>query len=93
MAEKENQILLFVSKISIYYSTTVEDFQKLLNSLGKVGEKFHVEIINVDEKPDVAEEYNILALPTLVIGNQHFVGQINEEKITDLIKDKIETLG
>jgi predicted thioredoxin/glutaredoxin len=92
MKEKSEQILLFVSKVSIYYSTTVEDFQKLLNSLGSVGDKFHVEIIDVGKKPDLAEKYNILALPTLVVGNQHFVGQINEEKISELIKSKIETV-
>jgi hypothetical protein len=80
------QIMLFVSSNSFYYATTIKNFQKLVNSLGQIGEKFKVEIVDVKKDPETAEKYNILVEPTLVIGNKYFIGRFEDEHVSEYMK-------
>jgi len=80
------KILLFISKSSIYFQTTMEEFQKLTKALEEV-QPFTSEIIDVSENPDKAEEYKIDALPTMIIGDKRFIGQPSAEKIMGIIKN------
>jgi hypothetical protein len=81
------KIMLFVSSNSFYYATTIENFQKLVDSLGQIGEKFQVDIVDVQKNPEMAEQYNILVEPTLVIGNKYFIGRFEDERVTDYMKE------
>jgi anionic cell wall polymer biosynthesis LytR-Cps2A-Psr (LCP) family protein len=80
------KIMLFVSSNSYYYSTTIENFQKLVDSLGQIGAKFKVEIIDVQKDPETAEKYNILVEPTLIIGDKYFVGRFEDERVAKYMK-------
>jgi protein-disulfide isomerase len=81
----KTKILLFISKSSIYFQTTMEVFQKLLKTLEEI-QPFTSEIIDVNEKPEMAEQYKVDALPTMIIGDKRFIGQPTTEKIMEIIK-------
>jgi hypothetical protein len=81
------KIMLFVSSNSYYYATTIENFQKLVDSLGQIGEKFKVEIIDAQKNPEMAEKYNILVEPTLIIGDKYFVGRFEDERVAKYMKE------
>jgi hypothetical protein len=80
-------ILLFISKESMYFKVTMEEFQKLLIELEKL-QPFTSEIIDVMEHPEKAEEYKIDALPTIIIGDKRFVGKARSEDIVKLLNKK-----
>jgi len=72
------KILLFISKESIYFKVTMEEFQTLLKEL-EILQPFNAEVIDVNEKPDMAEKYKVDALPTIIIGDKRFIGQPKAE--------------
>jgi protein-disulfide isomerase len=74
----------------MYYVSTTEVIRELLESLGEIGQKFQVEVIDVEENLDLAEKYNILALPTVVIGEKHFVGNlsVNKEELVTYLEQE-----
>lgn len=82
---KKTKILLFISKSSIYFQTTMEEFQKLLKTLEEV-QPFTSEVIDVNENPEMAEKHKVDALPTMIIGNKRFIGQPKAEDIMKIIK-------
>jgi len=79
---EKKKILLFVSKSSIYFQATLEEFQKLLEAM-EASQPFTSEIVDVSENPDMAEKYKVDALPTMIIGDKRFIGQ---PKAKDIIK-------
>lgn len=87
---KENtsitKIFLFISKSSLYFQTTLAEFQKLMKALEEV-QPFTSEIIDVNEHPEMAEQYKVDALPTMIIGDKRFIGQPSTEKIMEIIKN------
>ena len=55
------------------------------------GERFALEKVNVDEEQDVANEYQVRSLPTLVVENddgivERFVGVTQREDIEDALE-------
>ena len=83
---EKTQILLFISKDSIYFQITMEEFKKLLKTLEEL-QPFTSDIIDINEHPEMAEEYKIDALPTLIIGDKRFIGQPKAEDILKIIKN------
>jgi protein-disulfide isomerase len=84
----KTKILLFISKSSIYFQTTMEEFQKLLEILEEI-QPFTSEIIDVNEQPEMAEKYKIDALPTMIIGDKRFIGQPHVEQVMEVVtKDR-----
>jgi hypothetical protein len=86
-SEHEKKIILFVSNNSYYYATTIENFQRLVDSLGQIGEKFKVKIVDVEKNPELAEKYNILVEPTIIIGEKYFVGRFENKKVAEYMKE------
>jgi protein-disulfide isomerase len=86
MPEK-TKILMFVSKQSIYFQTTKEEFQKILLELEKV-QPFTSQIIDVNREPELAEKYKVNALPTLIIGSKRFIGKPDLEKIMNVLRSE-----
>jgi hypothetical protein len=84
--EKEKRIILFVSSKSYYYAMTIDNFRKLVDSLGEIGEKFKMDVIDIAKEPEAAEKYNILVQPTLIIGDQYFVGRFENERVTEYLQ-------
>jgi protein-disulfide isomerase len=81
---KPTKILLFISKSSIYFQVTMDEFENLLKALEKM-QPFEHEIIDVNEDAEKAEEYKIDALPTLIIGDKRFIGKPDVEKIMEVL--------
>ena len=55
------------------------------------GERFDMEKVNVDEQQDVANEYSVRSLPTIVVENdngvvERFVGVTQREDIEDALE-------
>lgn len=84
MAET-TKILLFISKTSIYFQITMEEFQKLLKALEGI-QPFTADIIDVNEKPELAEQYKVDALPTIIIGDKRFIGQPKADDILKIVR-------
>jgi len=63
----------------------MDEFQKLMKALEEV-QPFTSEVIDVSENPDMAEQYKVDALPTMIIGDKRFIGQPSTEKIMKIIK-------
>jgi hypothetical protein len=80
------KIMLFVSSNSYYYATTIENFQKLVDSLGQIGKKFKVDIVDVHRDPEMAEKYNVLVEPTLIIGKKYFIGRFEDDRVAEYMK-------
>jgi protein-disulfide isomerase len=87
MSEPAKKIVLFISKESIYFKVTMEEFQTLLAELEKL-QPFTSEIIDVNESPEKAEEYKVDALPTIIIGDKRFIGKPKSKDIVNLLSKK-----
>ncbi len=79
------KILLFISKTSIYFQVTMEEFQKLIKALEEL-QPFTSEVIDVTERPEMAEQYKVDALPTIIIGDKRFIGQPKAEDILKIVR-------
>ena len=84
MAEA-TKILLFTSKGSIYFQVAMDEFQKILAALEGV-QPFSYQVIDVTEQPELAEQYKVEALPTIVIGDKRFVGQPKADDIVKIVR-------
>jgi len=88
MGNKEKtKVLLFISKDSLYFQVTMEEFKKLMKILEEI-QPFESEIIDITTSPEIAEEYKVDALPTLIIGDKRFIGKPDADKIIKLIKER-----
>ena len=74
MAMKRLDILLFISRESATYHFTRSQVESACTHV--FGESWHVnlKVIDIEEHPELAEKYNIEALPTLIISGKRFVG-------------------
>jgi protein-disulfide isomerase len=85
MNNNTEKILLFVSQSSLYVQTTLDEFQKLVKALEEI-QPFTSEVIDINENPEMAEQYKIDASPTMIIGDKRFIGHSSAEKIMNIIK-------
>ena len=85
MKKKGKKVLLFLKNDSVYFSTDIDDFKKIISVLGKMP-TLDVQIVDVTQNPELAEEYRIDALPTLVIGNRKYIGQPDPTKAIEIFK-------
>jgi hypothetical protein len=90
--EEVKKIMLFLSSNSYYYTTTIENFQKLIDSLGQIGKKFSVEIVDAEKNPELAEKYNVLVEPTLIIGDKYFVGRFEDKRVANYMKSYFKNI-
>lgn len=66
-------ILLFISKESATYQFTKRQVELACSqALGK--DVPQVKVIDISEHPEMAEQYNIEALPTLIVGGKRYIG-------------------
>jgi len=70
----EPTILLFISKESATYHFTKRQVEiACSNALGAKAVP-PVKVIDISEHPELAEQYNIEALPTLIVGAKRYIG-------------------
>lgn len=77
-------IQFFVSKRSVYYQKSLEEFKKLIDKLSTIPDSA-IEVIDVSQHPEKAEEHKIEALPTLIIGEKRFIGIPDSSKIAQIL--------
>ncbi len=78
----DTTILLFVSKESATYHFTKRQVELACQqALGPAGIPA-VKVIDIAEHPDLAEKYNIEALPTLIVGGKRFIGTPSPELLS-----------
>jgi hypothetical protein len=80
-----NKALLFVSKESLFSQQAVDEFKAIVKKLGEE-QAVKSEVIDVFEKPDMAEEYKIEVLPTIIVDEKRFVGEPKAEEILKYLK-------
>ncbi len=67
------KILLFISKESAVYNFTRRQVESACaNALD--GKGAVLEVVDIAENPEMAERYNIEALPTLIVGTRRYIG-------------------
>jgi thiol-disulfide isomerase/thioredoxin len=84
---KKTNIILFTSKLSIYFQSTMAVFQEIVKELEE-HQPFEVRIIDVEEDPEAAEEYKVDAIPLVIIGDKRFVGNPDKKKILSIMKEQ-----
>lgn len=78
----QRKILLFVSQESAVYNFVRRQVEVACSQETGVA----LEIIDIAEHPELAEQYNIEALPTLIVGDKRFVGQPTAETLAVCIR-------
>lgn len=83
----DNKILLFVSRESATFGYVRRQVE---NACGPRADRsgLAVEVIDIADRPDLAERYNIEALPTIIIGSKRFVGAPTQEFLTACLDDE-----
>jgi hypothetical protein len=75
------RILLFVSKESATYQFTKRQVELACSrAVGK--DAVEIEIIDIADRPDLAEQHNIEALPTIIVGGKRYVGMPGPDVLT-----------
>ncbi|MEY4744414.1 MAG: Thioredoxin domain [Candidatus Parcubacteria bacterium] len=78
----ETTILLFISKESATYHFTKRQVELSCQRALGAGKAPAVKVIDIAEHPDLAEKYNIEALPTLIVGSKRFIGTPTPELLS-----------
>jgi thioredoxin-like negative regulator of GroEL len=85
MNNQKKQAVLFVSELSVYFQATLSEFQKIVKAMEAI-QPYESRVIDVEKEPDLAEQYKIDAIPTLIIGKRRFIGRPKAETVIDLIR-------
>ncbi len=87
-SSKESESL----KVNVFTSSNCTFCNEALDAAFEVAEKFNhmqlsVEVIetSVEDRPDVIELFNAIALPMIVVGNSKIIGLPRSEDIENLI--------
>lgn len=90
--EKENFNDLIKEKVLVdFYADWCGPCKMLAPELEEVESNISVVKVNVDEHEDIAREYHVMSIPTLILFNEskevkRNVGFINKERIEEFIK-------
>lgn len=74
------KVILFISRESAVYDFTRHEVEVACANL-KPDVRVELEVVDIAERPETAEEYNIEALPTLIVGNKRYVGAPTPETL------------
>ncbi|MFW9868821.1 MAG: hypothetical protein ACFFEL_04275 [Candidatus Thorarchaeota archaeon] len=79
-------------KVNVFTSSNCAFCHEALDAAHEVAEKFKhlqlpVEVIetSVEERPEIIEHFNAIALPMIVVGNSRIIGLPRNEDIENLI--------
>ncbi len=89
MAAISPQILLFISKESPTHEFARHQLEMACSHAFKSG-KVDIRVVDVGEEPDVTEDYNIEALPTIVIGEKRIIGIPSVEILATYVASALE---
>ncbi len=88
-------ILLFISykKLNIPEELLDDSFHPKNLLPESINEKVHIDfkIVYIEEEPELADKYNVIAIPSLLINHTtHFVGIKDFESLKEAIKKAVE---
>ena len=66
------QVVLFKSETCAFCPRAEEVIRETIEDLGP--DTFYLTVINVTENPEIAEEYGVFALPTVMVGSVSITG-------------------
>ena len=91
--------MIFVAMIFVAMIFAVKIFVAVMIAVvekiaGDMGEKAKIGKLNIDENPNIAAEYNVMSIPTLIIYKDgevinQFVGVQGEDVLVDAINSAI----
>jgi hypothetical protein len=67
-------VMLFISKESVTYAFVRRQVASACEHAFGGKCDINIQVIDIAENPELAEEHNIEALPTLIIGDKRFIG-------------------
>jgi len=76
--------ILFFSSNHCAPCKPVEEMLKKIN-ISMFGKKLHIERIDIEKNHKVTQEYQVTALPTIIIADKRLCVNIQEEEIIDAI--------
>ena len=50
-----------------------------------ISEGYHIQDIDIDRNPELAEQYNVRGVPTLVVNEQSYVGYRDKAQIKEAV--------
>ncbi|MBT4384416.1 hypothetical protein HOD30_01565 [Candidatus Peregrinibacteria bacterium] len=80
----EIKLLLFVSKSSLYFQETIDEFQKAVDALGK-DLKLEYKLVDVNDDAEEFEKFKVPAIPALYFGEATLIGQMKSAEIVEFI--------
>jgi hypothetical protein len=80
------KVQLFISRESAVYSFTRRQIEEACTKAWGPRHDEVLEVIDIEDNPDLAEEHNIEALPTLIIGGKRFIGMPTREMLATCLQ-------
>lgn len=90
MSQEKDKVLLFVSRESATYGYVRRQVEAACGPSERAT-GLEIETIDIADRPDLAEKYNIEALPTIIIGAKRFVGAPTQEFLAACLQDESES--
>lgn len=88
-----NEILLFISKESATYSYTRRQVELAYKDVFGQDAKAEFKVIDIEDKPQLAELHNIEALPTIIIGDKRIVGTATRKTLVTCMRSSARCEG
>ncbi len=79
------KIILFISRESAVYHFIRHQVEAAFDQVFGLKHSAKLEVIDIAEHPELAEEYNIEALPTLIVGDKRFIGNPTPEVLASCL--------
>ena len=79
MPMSTQKIILFISRESAVYHFVRHQVEAAFDQVFGLKHKAMLEVVDIADHPELAEEYNIEALPTLIVGDKRFIGNPTPE--------------
>lgn len=86
--KKKTKVLLFISRNSVYFNAGLDEFKQIMLSLSHLS-PIEVQTIDVSQNPELAEKYQVSAIPTLIINDKRYIGNPTPEKVLEVFERSI----
>ncbi len=85
MPMSSRKIILFISRESAVYHFVRHKVEAAFDQVFGLKHQTRLEVIDIAERPELAEQYNIEALPTLIVGDKRFIGNPTPEMLASCL--------
>lgn len=71
---KDITVRLFISRESATYHFIRKQVESACGKARKVVGRVRLKVVEIEDKPEMVERYNVEALPLVIVGEKRFVG-------------------